>query len=384
MMWIVILTALICGIIWIKCAINHQTAQEKETRTKVNTDRSQKRRNAYAELEKIWPYGDRSALGIYSGCNDNLALCYVSIQYEVYSNSWKICVIKPVGPLVCSSTYEAKLQDSMLISTNGEELVVLKNASLQIGKTIVCLDPNDERLNSVQELLDKYLDNQPRKAIKKSHFESATDSSILSALPRFTFTCSPDGVKCDEINFAEKKLKAWFDNRAGSPYIQENEVYYRDYCKNGDLPMFGIDEYQCNNYMKSIRATAISMGLVKMNTDYDNASWDVGVRHGVNQLFRLFKQYVSNRTLDYVPAYVNLKYNMIYLYPRERKFKTNDYSAKNLACASANQDIIQRYEENGDKNNVVDMITIGSINDQYVLLLVEGEEFVIKLNHRES
>ena len=344
------------GSLWIHFHYKADDEQRKEKTAKYLEERKNTMEEA---LKSIWPYGSDSIMGVIE-YESLIHICHVSVKYAGYADVYIISVTQGHGGYVMTDSYKATLKDNMLMATKDDKVIVLKPYSLQIGNATVDLNQDNPSLQRVQMLIEKFLNGEPIKTVKLSHLESCESEDVISELPKFTFTLTTEGVKCNQINLAERKLKQYFDKNAGTEYIINNEIFYREYCKDGYLPTFGIDTNRLNAYLSSASLRAIRMGLTNMNTDFEVATWDTHVKQGAMKLFQEMKGYASNRVAYYVPVVVSKTMDYIALEPpiidlEDKKLNSN--SMKMIAYTTWMRDYFQGLQNGGEADRVTIILT---------------------------
>lgn len=240
----------------------------------------------------------------------------------------------------------------------------MTKGQLTFDDSMFLFDTKSEHVREISELMKELLNGKKIETVRLEHLEAAGEDAI-DALPKFHFSFTKDGIKCDEINYPQKHLEAFFEKNNGGEHIFQNKIFYTEYCKNKGLYNFGtFDEKEFEDYMREMGMQAVKSGYV-CKTDFELAEWQVSLRFGVEKLFKTFKSYVDKKTLDVAPFM--FKDGSIH-------FKHKTYSLKNkesmmffdLAIAS----MIRERADNEPS------YFISKTDDGDIIISIDGENFV--------
>lgn len=329
LMWIGLACIPICGILWlvlriksekvksdIENAKNEELRKIEETKRKEEYDKMIK---AYNEISDVWPYGNNTKLAVV--CKGNIyALFYVALNYSNKSaEPWSI-TLKDTD----SSTKYCKVKrvEDSLVGFCGEKKAIMTKGQLKIGEMIVLFDSNHDYVKHVETLKKLLMTEKKIETVRVEHFKKSAGN--IDALPKFHFSISDKGIKCDEINYPQKQLDDFFEKHNGNDNIYQNKVFYFDYCKNGNLDFFSPDEeHAFENYMHEMSKLCHKLDCT-CKTDFSIVEWNTVIKTGINSLYKSIKSYVSKKTLDVIPSFVT-ENSIVF----QHKDYTDDVNIKN-------------------------------------------------------
>lgn len=377
MMWIgfggCALSAISWGIAWFY-EDELESKRRAEKRIKESKEREEKQKIANEALGQFWPHGEESVLGVID-YKEAIFLCRVSVKYVCESDDYNILLSRTHAGYVKTDSYKVKLNENMLVGTQDGVQIVLKTDSLKVGDIQVDLNQETPLYQRAQILLAKFLDGVSIDTVQLSRLESCEDEEAVLKLPRFTFTLTPEGVKCNQINLAERRLKQYFDRNAGGPYLVHNEIFYIEYCKDGYLPTFGIDAYRLSDYLSSVRFSALKMGLTNMNTEFNIPSWNTQIDRGARRAFREMKGYISRGVMHYVPAVVSKTADFIVMEPPIVTLENEHLDSslmKKIAYHTWVTDYLQSLKNGGEE----DTVTISLTEHNETVISFDNEYYV--------
>lgn len=347
--------------------ISKQKRQKERKREQEKLAQEQKQselKKAYAEISDIWNYGDKTMLAVKPLQSEEIGgnIHYVKLKYtNINSAPWVITINTSAG---FSKEFKAKRKDNTLVGVNNDQIAIMRNGQLTIDDEIFYFSTKNEYVKTVSELIEELLNGKKVETIRFEHLKAASED-VVDALPKFHFSFTEKGVKCDEINYPQKHLETFFEKNNGGMHVFQNKVFYMDYCENNGLYNFdAFQEREFDEYMREMGMQSIISGY-RCNTDFQLSEWQVSIRHGVEYLFRSFKSYVDKKTLDVVP--VAFKKNCIYFQHKHyspKKYETMLFY--NLAIASME-------EERLDKNP---LYFISKTDEGRTLINIDGEVFI--------
>ena len=343
--------------------IQAELTAKKEQEKKEKKEESAK---AYNEISEIWEYGDKTMRAVSSSSS---LFMYIKLSYSASkTNPWTISIKSPNNNTF--SNFKAKRNGDSLVGTSDDKVLVITKGQIVYGDMTFFFNPENERVKKVDELMKRLLNGRKIEAYREEHFR--TSANNLDALPKFHFTFTDNGIKCDEINYPKKQLDDFFEKHNGGEFIYQNKIFYIDFCKNGSLKQYSIHEkYMFEKYMQKMSIQAIEQGCPNCNTDFDIANWQVEVDKGLNGLFKSFKSYVNRKTLDVVP--VGASETAIYFKHKFYSVNTNNL-VRDTAISSMQNDRI--------KND--DNIYFVSIVDNMILIKINEDAFVSVLDEDKT
>ncbi|MBR5323927.1 MAG: hypothetical protein IKV14_03790 [Muribaculaceae bacterium] len=348
--------------------------KQREIEAKKKEQQEIQKTNAYNEISDIWKYGDKTMLATSLLDAGGYSIHYIKLSYTPKDSSekpWTISLKSPYGNV---RKFKAKRSGNSLVCFDRDDIVAMKDSKLKVGDRTFCFDHEEEGVKYVNSLMMRLITGEKIETFRLKHLEELRElkgeigEDVLNVLPRFTFTISEKGIKCDEINFPQRLLDDFFEKNNGGEHIFQNRVYYEEYCKNGDLEIFEPGEEQdFAYYMKEMKMFAKRLGCIDCNTKFSIGDWYAAVIHGINDLYQSIRTYVANKTLDLTPTLVSdndivfeyRKYSHLY------SDKDNSNLIKQIAISMME---IERME-----NNVLYLV---SLKDNDIVIKIGEEAFV--------
>ena len=327
--------------------------------------------NAYKEISDIWNFEDKTMLAISHIDEDAYSIHYIKLDYkpnESDETPWSISLILPDGRI---RIFKAKRSGNSLVCFDRDDIVAMKDSKLKVGDRTFCFDPEDDSVKHVDHILTRLINGEKIETFRLKHLEELRELKEeidKDVLPRFTFTISEKGIKCDEINFPQRLLDDFFEKNNGGKYIFQNRVYYEEYCKNGALEIFEPGEEQAfAYYMKEMMMFAKRLGCIDCNTEFSISDWYTAVMSGINDLYQSIRTYVANKTLDLTPTLVSDN-DIVFGY-REYSHLLSNNDDSNLTKGLA----ISMMEKERMENNVLYLV---SLKDNDIVIKIGEEAFV--------
>ena len=347
--------------------------EEKERMLKIQAELTAKKeqkkaeaKKAYEEISDIWEYGEKTVLAVTASQSEQIrgGIYYLKLKYtNNNSTPWVITINVPTGDV--KSDFKLQRKGNSLIGTlKNDKIIVMTKGQLTIDDSIFIFDTKSELVREISELMKELLNGKKIETVQLEHLEAAGEDAI-DTLPKFHFSFSKDGIKCDEINYPKRHLEAFFEKNNGGEHIFQNKIFYTEYCKNKGLYHFGaFDERDFENYMREMNMQALKSGYV-CKTDFELAEWQVSLRFGVEKLFKTFKSYVDKKTLDVAP----------YLYNNGSiHFKHKTYPLSNKeSMMFFDIAIASMIRERNDKEP---SYFISKTDDGDIIINIDGENFV--------
>jgi hypothetical protein len=168
-------------------------------------------------------------------------------------------------------------------------------------------DTKNEYVKKAKENINRCMTGKKIVTVRAEHVNSLLKSDIdinnlIAELPKFHFTISNKGIKCDEVNYAKMALDNYFIMNDGGEVMCENRVYYDYYCKYGDLPFFSLEDY----YTYDEFISELSHLNTKLNREsrmnFEFSEWQTAIITGINRLFKSMRTYEREGRLDLVPV----------------------------------------------------------------------------------
>lgn len=367
LMWVGLGGTLLFAILWIISKIKVEDIIMEEDRIKWEEQRKikeEKKKQQYEEITDIWEYGEKPMFAVSPSQSEETGgtIYYVKLKYRNNdSTPWVITINNSAG---FKEDFIAKRKGNTLVGLNGNKIAIMKKGQLTIDNEIFYFSSENESVKTVSRLMKELLNGKKIETVRLEHLEAASED-VIDALPKFHFSFTEKGLKCDEINYPQKHLEDFFEKNNGGEHVFQNKVFYMDYCKNNGLYDFNVfEERDFYEYMHAMQMRAIKSGY-SCNTDFQLSEWQVSIRHGVELLFKSFKSYVDKKTLDVVP--IAFAGNTIY-------FQHKHYSPKNNeTMLFHNLAIVSMEEERMDNNP---SYFISKTDDGRILINIDGETFV--------
>lgn len=376
LMWVGLGATPLFAVLWVVFKINADDAFAEENRIKWEEQRKieeakkeQKKaeaKKAYEEISDIWEYGEKTVLAVTASQSEQIrgGIYYLKLKYtNNNSTPWVITINVPTGDV--KSDFKVQRKGNSLIGTlKNDKIIVMTKGQLTIDDSIFIFDTKSELVREISELMKELLNGKKIETVQLEHLEAAGEDAI-DTLPKFHFSFSKDGIKCDEINYPKRHLEAFFEKNNGGEHIFQNKIFYTEYCKNKGLYHFGaFDERDFENYMREMNMQALKSGYV-CKTDFELAEWQVSLRFGVEKLFKTFKSYVDKKTLDVAP----------YLYnDGSIHFKHKTYPLSNKeSMMFFDIAIASMIRERNDKEP---SYFISKTDDGDIIINIDGENFV--------
>lgn len=331
----------------------------------------------YNEIQDIWPYKDKEVTAFEEICyNKERKISIHTIHLECnLDNQEKPWIINHIENGI-ASTYEAKKHENKFIATTEDGIIILsKEKMLLNNEQTIIFDPSHELVKEANSIIKKLLPEKKITTLKKEHF--LTDQEYWDTLPKYTFGLSKKGFECKEINLAKLQLEKFFEENDGDELIWKNSIFYDLYRKNGDFGYFGaFGDVDFRNFKTElIKHKLNNPKFINCYTDINSLTeWDIQISHGVNEVFRLFKNYVNKNTLELIPVAIhNIESENVILfqpktYPIESNLDTtgllNIQHAKNEASVRAIEQI---------RNNV--NFSVHSLNGR-ICINIDDKNFI--------
>ena len=257
--------------------------EEKERMLKIQAELTAKKeqkkaeaKKAYEEISDIWEYGEKTVLAVTASQSEQIrgGIYYLKLKYtNNNSTPWVITINVPTGDV--KSDFKLQRKGNSLIGTlKNDKIIVMTKGQLTIDDSIFIFDTKSELVREISELMKELLNGKKIETVQLEHLEAAGEDAI-DTLPKFHFSFSKDGIKCDEINYPKRHLEAFFEKNNGGEHIFQNKIFYTEYCKNKGLYHFGaFDERDFENYMREMNMQALKSGYV-CKTDFELAEWQV-------------------------------------------------------------------------------------------------------------
>ena len=344
--------------------------KRREIEAKKEEQREIQKTNAYNEISDIWKYAGKKVLATYLH-KETFVIYYIKLSYTPKGSSekpWTISLIKPAG---VHEKFKVQRSGNSLVGFDKDTIVVMKDSKLKVGDRTYCFDPEDDSVKHVNHIVTRLINGEKIETFRLKHLEELRELKEeidKDVLPRYTFTISEKGIKCDEINFPQRLLDDFFEKNNGGEHIFQNRVYYEEYCKNGDLEIFEPGEEQdFAYYMKEMKMFAKRLGCIDCNTEFSISDWYTAVISGINDLYQSIRTYVANKTLDLTPCFV--KDNILSFDYRNYYHLLSNKDDSNLTKGLA----ISMMEKERMES---DMIYWVSIEDNYIAFQIGEEAFV--------
>lgn len=347
--------------------------KDKERMLKTQAELTAKREQEKAEIAKafneisdIWEYGEKEILAVEKR-GEKFLLAWVKLNYSLNKTEpWYIQIKNHYGR---TTTYKAKKAENKLIGFCENEVIVMTKGQLSIDNTPYSFDPENENVKYVNSLMKRLLTNKKNETVRLEHLEAA-GLDALEALPKFHFTISETGIKCDEINYPKKQINEWFEKNNGGENMWQNRIFYDEYCKNGSFQIFPPEDVDL--YNEYIYRLSTSKGASKCKTNFEIHEWYTAVSTGINKLFKSIKSYETKKTLDVTPSHIsdNTIFFQHKIYPSIYSKIDKSNAAKEIAVSMRDVEILE-----GLKNGNVKTYSISIVNED-ILIKIEDEEFV--------
>ena len=353
--------------------------REREQKQEEQMEREQKQRKlaeeqkraaleeAYAEISDIWDYRDKTMLAVTSSSSEELGyISYVKLKHtNSKSTPWTIslntALSEGVGAL--GDEFKAKKSGNSLVGVNGDQIAIMSKGKLTIGDNVLYFDLENNHVKRVKGLIAQMLSKKKMEMVRLEHLEAGAD--VIDALPKFHFSFNKNGIMCDEINYPKKHLEDFFNKNNGGEHLFQNKIFYEDYCKNKGLyPFDAFQEVEFKRYMSELGMRALKSGY-SCKTDFELTEWQVSIDCGIENLFKSFRTYVDNKTLDVVPYAFNEDSIL---------FKHKLYAPKkNKSMVLRDMAIALMLESRADEEPIY---TISKIDDGRIFININGEHFV--------
>lgn len=342
--------------------------QRKIEEAKKEQQRAEKTK-AYSEISDIWEYGEETKLAVIKG-EEVYSLSNVSLNYSANETEpWDIVIQNSEG---LQSVYKAKRVGDKLVGIYEDKVVVLTKGQLAINNVPYFFDSENENVKYVTTLMKRLISNKKIETVRLEHLK-ATNGEVLDVLPKFHFTISENGIKCDEINFPKKEIDEWFEKNNGGEHMWQNKIFYDEYCKNGAFKVYPREDMiYYEEYIQKLSTRSRKTEYRNCRTDFSVPEWYTAVEVGINKLFKSFKSYESKKTLDVVPSFISG--DGIYFQKKYYHFISNKTKKSNLAKEIT---IRQAQVERTDRmeNDDIDCYSV-SIVDGDIVVRIKDDVFV--------
>lgn len=355
---------------------NVKLAEQRRSETEKKEQQKAEAKKAYEEISDIWEYGEKTMLAVAASKLEEIGIgggiYYVKLKYtNNNSTPWVITINDPTGDI--NSDFKVQRKGNSLIGTlKNDKIIIMTKGQLTLDDSIFLFDTKSEHVREISELMKELLNGKKIETVRLEHLKAAGEDAI-DALPKFHFSFTKDGIKCDEINYPKKHLEAFFEKNNGGEHIFQNKIFYTEYCKNKGLYHFGtFDESDFEDYMRELDMQAVKSGYV-CKTDFELAEWQVSLRFGVEKLFKTFKSYVDKKTLDVAPFM--FKDGSIH-------FKHKTYSLKNKeSMMFFDMAIASMIRERADNEP---LYFISKTEDGDIIINIDDENFVSLANKKNN
>ena len=306
MQWTFIILCPVCACVWYYYYTAEVKEQERvETLKRKEEERIRKEEKkvevskAYDSISDIWEYCDRTIMAVQSSPK-LISILYVNLNYSSSgANRWTLNVQLAEGDVF---SFKVNRQGDRLVGTNESYTVTLTKGQLVLNDMLLFYDPQNEIVQKADSIMQRLRSGMKIEAVRQEHLKVGEE--LWDTLPKFHFTISDKGIKCDEINYPKMQLDAFFKKNNGGDHLWQNSVYYADYCKNGNLKIYlPGEEHLYEEYQRRIAMMMAKPEHSRCNTNYDISRLYIEVTGGINDLFRSIKSYVAKKTIDVVPAY---------------------------------------------------------------------------------
>ena len=308
LMWLALAVSCVLGILWYACrskleSIDRETRKAEFARQK--REKEEEKAIAYKEISDIWEYGNRTMLAVLcSEEEDGGIIYYLSVNYSrVNETPWIISINsarEEQGFGLSKHEFKAKRSGNNLVGINGDDIAVLSKGKLTLGDEVLYFDLENNLVKKIKDLMELLLTKKTIETVRVEHLKAG--AGIIDALPKFHFSFNENGIMCDEINYPKKHLEDFFERNNGGEQLFQNKIFYEEYCKNKGLYSFdAFHEVDFNRYMRDLKMRALKSGY-SCKTDFELSEWQVSINCGVESLFKSFRTYVDNKTLDVVPC----------------------------------------------------------------------------------
>lgn len=382
LMWVGIVCTILLGVFWFLFKVNSDNIIAEENRIKweeqrkiEEAKRAQKKEQqkaemakAYREISDIWEYGEKTMLAVKKS-DDGFMLTWVELNYSPNkAEPWSIQIKDSFD----TTTYKAKKTENKLIGFCKDKVIVMTRGQFNIDNTPYFFDPEHENVNYVNSLMKRLLTNKKIETVRFEHLQAAGPNA-LEALPKFHFTISKAGIKCDEINYPKKQIDEWFEKNNGGENMWQNRIFYDEYCKKGSFKIFppeDVDWY--NEYIYKLSTRTRKSEYSNCKTDFEIHQWCSAVLAGINKLFKSIKSYETKMTLDVTPSYIsdNTIFFQRKIYPSITHKTDKSDLAREIVVSKRDMEILEEL-----KNGNVKPYSI-SIVDEDILIQIKGEAFV--------
>ena len=312
MQWTFIILCPVCACVWYYYYTAEVKEQERvETLKRKEEERIRKEEKkvevskAYDSISDIWEYGNRTMLAVLcSEEEEGGIIYYLSVNYSrVNETPWIISINsarEEQGFGLSKHEFKAKRSGNNLVGINGDDIAVLSKGKLTLGDEVLYFDLENNLVKKIKDLMELLLTKKTIETVRVEHLKAG--AGIIDALPKFHFSFNENGIMCDEINYPKKHLEDFFERNNGGEQLFQNKIFYEEYCKNKGLYTFdAFHEIDFNRYMRDLKMRALKSGY-SCKTDFELSEWQVSINSGVESLFKSFRTYVDNKTLDVVPC----------------------------------------------------------------------------------
>lgn len=345
LMWVGLGATPLFAVLWFVSKIKADDAFAEENRIKWEEQRKiqeakkeqqkAEAKKAYETISEIWEYGDKTMRAVSSSSTG--LFMHIKLSYSASkTNPWTISIKSPNKNTF--SNFKAKRNGDSLVGTSGNKVLVITKGQIVYGDLTFFFNPENERVKKVDELMKRLLNGRKIEAYREEHFR--TGANNFDALPKFHFTFTDNGIKCDEINYPKKQIDDLIEYIIKDESLKLSLDDYRFHIKNKALiGKCSIDEYEeeSKSFVKSLES------------------------------------YTKRKTLDVVP--ISASETTIYFKHKIYSKKNNEYNFRNIVIPYM-QKVYSR------KNN--DNIYFVSIVDNMILIKINEDAFVSVLDEDKT
>ena len=372
LMRISIIGSILFAILWFVFKIQSDEIKTENEKVKKEEEQAKKKAvaqkkeeeltKAYNEISDIWPYGNKVMLAI-TPSEETGFLSYIQVKYSFSGQKPWIISVKPADKEEVLN-FKAERKGNNIVGVDDDKIAIMKQGQLVINDLVFYFDLENEYVNKAKKLMKCLCFGKKIKVIRLEHLQS--DDEILDLLPKYHFVFSEKGIICDEINYPKKHLDEFFEKNEGGERIYQNKIFYAQYLKKGKFYAFE-DQSDFNQYLMELSSLAHKPEFRGCKIDFDIANWYAAVNTGLNALFASFKQYVSAKTLDVVPAFF---YDNTFVF-KHKEYKTSEKKSLAMKNVAILEMQIERKDKNEDLNYY---ITLSS--DEHILIVIGEEKFI--------
>lgn len=277
--------------------------EDKLRKEELKRKKEQEKKEAYNTISDIWEYGEKTTLAVY--VEDGVGhIAYVNIEYSASKdNEWTIVFNDQIHDV---QYIQAKRSSDFILGVKDKIVLKLTKGQFILDGKVFYYDTKNEYVKKAKENIKRCMTGKKIVTVRAEHVNSLLKSDIdinnlIAELPKFHFTISNKGIKCDEVNYAKMALDNYFIMNDGGEVMCENRVYYDYYCKYGDLPFFSLEDY----YTYDEFISELSHLNTKLNREsrlnFEFSEWQTAIITGINRLFKSMRTYEREGRLDLVP-----------------------------------------------------------------------------------